>query len=271
MSVRADHDGKIMKRSILGSIDDFMRTTDQKNQVHTHSVSEETSKSHGRRNAGVRRSVGSNISNNGFNGPSRPRGGNRLNFSVDLNAPGMSQPSGSRTGLFSEDGHNLPITESKLDANKLLRSLNFMKPISQARERRVGETYNKTLRLTESITSYIKERIKVQKESLIEQQQKYGISREDYYLPTETNEGKPFFQAKKGDSRDLPDAVRGFYQNLRFGKQGCGVVYEPLNAKNSYTMLWACSPSPKRISNNFKNQLQKALSLSSANNQLADS
>jgi len=36
-------------------------------------------------------------------------------------------------------------------------------------------------------------------------------------------------------------------------------------------MLWACSPSPKRISNSFKNQLQKALSLSSANNQFGES
>lgn len=104
-----------------------------------------------------------------------------------------------------------------------------MKPISQDRERRVGETYNNSLRLTESITSYIKERIKVKKETLIEQQQKFGISREDYYAPTSNNEGEPFFIKKKGESRDLPDGVRGFYQNLRFGRQGCGVVYEPLN------------------------------------------
>ncbi len=90
-------------------------------------------------------------------------------------------------------------------------------------------------------------------------------------MPTETNNGKPLFLSNKGQSRDLPDSVRGFYQNLRFGKQGCGVVYEPLNVKNSYTMLWACSPSPKRISNNFKNQLQKALSMSSANNQIGES
>ena len=103
MAVRADAEGKIVKRSILGSIDEFMKTTDQKNQVNTHSMSDETSRSMGRR-AGVRRSVGSNISNNGLPAPSRPRGGNRLNFSVDMNVPGMSQPSGSQTGLFSDDG-----------------------------------------------------------------------------------------------------------------------------------------------------------------------
>jgi len=168
MGVRADADGKVMKRSILGSIDEFIKTTEQKNQVHTHSISDETSRSIGNKRSGVRRSVGSN---NGLPGPSRPRGGNRLNFSVDFNAPGMSQPSGSQTGLFSDDFQGgFQVTESKLDANKLLRSLNFMKPISQARERRVGETLTKSLRLTESITSYIKERIKVKKESLIEQQ-----------------------------------------------------------------------------------------------------
>ena len=120
------------------------------------------------RRAGVRRSVGSNISNNGFQPPARPRGGNKLNFSVDFNAPVMSQPSGSQTGLFSDDCQGFATTESKLNTNKLLRSLNFMQPISQARERRVGDTLTKSLRLTESITSYIKERIKVKKESLIE-------------------------------------------------------------------------------------------------------
>ena len=104
MAVRADAEGKIVKRSILGSIDEFMKTTDQKNQVHTHSMSDETTRSMGKR-AGVRRSVGSNISNNGLPAPSRPRGGNRLNFSVDMNVPGMSQPSGSQTGLFSDDGY----------------------------------------------------------------------------------------------------------------------------------------------------------------------
>ena len=90
MSVRADGDGKIMKRSILGSIDEFIKATEQKNQVNTNSISDETSRSIGNRRAGVRRSVGSNISNNGLPAPSRPRGGNRLNFSVDFNPPGMS-------------------------------------------------------------------------------------------------------------------------------------------------------------------------------------
>jgi len=103
MSVRADESGKLMKRSILGSIDEFIKATEQKNQINTQSISDETSKSMNRR-AGVRRSVGSNISNNGFQAPSRPRGGNKLNFSVDFNAPVLSQASGSQTGLFSDDG-----------------------------------------------------------------------------------------------------------------------------------------------------------------------
>ena len=41
---------------------------------------------------------------------------------------------------------------------------------------------------------------------------------EDIYLPNETNKGVPHFIGRKGESLYLQDSVRGFYQNLRFGK-----------------------------------------------------
>ena len=109
MSVRADpYDGKILKRSILGSIDDFIKTTDQHNQVPTHSLSDESaSRSVGRRVNKRSIGQGSNVSANGggvvsSSGYNRRAGGNRLNFSVDYNNAGISQPSGSRAGMFSE-------------------------------------------------------------------------------------------------------------------------------------------------------------------------
>lgn len=93
MSVRADHDGKVIKRSILGSIEEFMRTTEAKLNPHTASMSEESmSRSNNRRAGNVRRSVGSNISNNGFGSAASANIGrqrisnNRLNYSVDFNS-----------------------------------------------------------------------------------------------------------------------------------------------------------------------------------------
>jgi hypothetical protein len=90
-----------------------------------------------------------------------------------------------------------------------------------------------------SVTSkYIKDKLK-QKQSLIEQQEKAKISREDFFMPTAFNGGKPAFLSRKGKSRDLPDNVRLFYQSLRFGKDGCGIVYEPINPSNPYQALFA--------------------------------
>ena len=90
---------------------------------------------------------------------------------------------------------------------------------------------------------------------MLDQQKQFEITREDFFVPTNANGGRAIFESRKGLSRDLPESLRGYYQNLRFGKEGCGELFELTNKKNSYMELWSVIPSPKKIQSTLKNNL----------------
>ena len=134
-----------------------------------------------------------------------------MNFSVDYNFSSASAQH------HLAHGRNSPLSMRMMDTNKMLRSLVLSNPVSPERQIKIEEMFIKRNSIWNATSNYIRDKLK-NKKSLIEQQDQHKVTREDFYTPNERNNGKPHFVHKKGQSRDLPDSVRHFYQNLRFGK-----------------------------------------------------
>ena len=149
------------------------------------------------------------------------------------------------------------------DTNRMLRSMAFSNPISPERQSHVDNRFEESNIAWQSASRYLNQKLKRKNDlSLIEQQERYKTTLEDFFTPTSVNDHLPGFISKKGKSRDMPDQLRSWYQNLRNGKEGCGFVYEALNAKNPSAALWAIQPSPNKITSNFRNELKKAMNSS---------
>lgn len=71
------------------------------------------------------------------------------------------------------------------NTNKLLRAMGFSQPMSPEREKKAEDLYDRSNRMWNVISSNIKTKVhKLQKESLLEQQAQFHVSREDFFTPT---------------------------------------------------------------------------------------